>query len=458
MSDEGNTALAALGALLGYVGAEAATRSPFQHLLWPNRHLSNLSVSSVFAIVILMPMGGPMHKAALQILDTLYTHGLFQGQHRGHMLGTAFFEDIGWTYTLCSPGQEPRTTASRNCLWATALAMLRVPDLKQNSRGGQESPGERQEKGIKNTTIRAWTSVHHLTFSPATTKDKDSNLPFVKEDAETPKILVFATIILGELTAIVTAALLIAVARTPWAALWLAPLALRLLSAVFTLHREPLIPVTDAMAKDEHGIFDVHCPQANGSFMIFTGPPAIVSQFMRHYGHPVRHRPREILQLVIVVLLGSMFPLGLTLSTLLMPRSLQYVWIGNQIYLVAVLHFARYSQLVKNVSIHAAIAGAFDSQKDDLSRGKSILFGQTRHGPETIRVDLVVTYHHRYQEGKEAAERLLGRLLDFNAETATDQDSSQDGNTTTTTTTEQDMLTIHVTEAKHENQRTDSKL
>ncbi|KID84797.1 hypothetical protein MGU_07947 [Metarhizium guizhouense ARSEF 977] len=282
------------GALLGSnVGAEAATRSPLQHLLWPNRHLSNLSASSVFAIVILTPMGGPMHKAALQILDTLYTHGLFQGQHHGHMLGTAFFEDIGWTHTLCSPGQEPRTTASRNCLWATALAMLRVPDLKQNSQGGQESPGERQEKGIKNTSIRARTSVHHLTFSPATTQDKDSNLPFVKEDVETPKILVFATIILGELTAIVAAALLIAVARTPWAALWLARLALRLLSAAFTLHREPLIPVTDAMAKDEHDILDINCPQSNGSFMIFTGPPAIVSQFMRHYGHPVRPPPPE---------------------------------------------------------------------------------------------------------------------------------------------------------------------
>lgn len=35
---------------------------------------------------------------------------------------------------------------------------------------------KRQEKGIKNTSIRAWPSVHHLTFSPATTKEKDSNV------------------------------------------------------------------------------------------------------------------------------------------------------------------------------------------------------------------------------------------------------------------------------------------
>ncbi|EFY87352.1 hypothetical protein MAC_06587 [Metarhizium acridum CQMa 102] len=448
MSDEGNTALAALSALLGYVGAEAATVSPFEHLLWPNRYLCNLSVSSVFAIVVLTPMGGPMHKAALEILDTLYTHGLFQGQHRGHMLGTAFFKDIGWTHTLCSPGQEPRTKPSRNCLWAMALALLHVPDLKQNSQDGQESPAERQEKGmaLKNTSIRAWTSVHHLTFSPATIKDKNSSLPFVREDAKTPNVSVFAAIILGELTAIVTAVVLIAVARTPWAALWLAPLALRLLSAVFTLHREPLIPVTESMAKDENDVFEINCPQSSGSFMIFTGPPAIVSQFMRHYGHPVRHRAREIFQLVIVVLLGGMFPLGLTLSTLLMSRNLQYVWIGYQIYLVAVLHLARYSQLVKSVSTHAAIADAFDSRGGDLSKGQSILFGQARHGPETIRVDLVVTYHQRYQEGKEAAERLLGRRLDL-----TDDDSSQDGNAATTEQeTSLDMASTDVSETNHE--------
>lgn len=426
MSDDGNTGLAALGALLGYIGAEAATTSPFEHLLWPNRHLSHpSSLSSDLAIAILMPMGGPIHKAALEVFDTLYAHGLFSGRQRGHMLGTAFYKDVGWSYTLRGTGQEPVPKETRNCLWALALGLLRVPELDSND---QESSSGREEKGlVRKNTIRSRTCVHHLKFSPATLEDKNSKLPFVKEHTRFPNLSVFFTIILGELTAVIIAVVLIAVWKTPWAALWLAPLALRLLSAIFTLHREPLIPITDAMAKEEPQDFEINCPQTSGSFMIFTGPPAIVLQFMRHYGHPIRHRSQEILQMAIVVILGSIFPLGLITSTLLMSRNLQYVWFGYQIYLVAALHFARYSPFVKNVSTQAAIADAFDRRGGDLSGGQSILFGQKRHGSGTIRVELIVTYHERYQEGKNAAERLLSRHMEMGSEDVDDKGSLRCG-------------------------------
>lgn len=426
MSDEGSAGLAALGALLGYIGAEAATTSPFEHLLWPNRYLSNPSLKSDLAIAILTPMGGPIHKAALEIYDTLHAHGLFLGRQRGHMLGTAFFNDIGWSYTLRGPGKDASAKDCRNCLWALALGLLRVPDFHSNR---QESSSGQQEKGlVRKNTIRSRTCVHHLTFYPATVEDKNSKLPFVKEHTRVPGLSVFLTIILGELSAIIVAVVLIAVWRTPWAALWLAPLALRLLSAIFTLHREPLVPITEAMAKEEHQDFEINCPQTSGSFMVFTGPPSIVLQFMRHYGHPIRHRSQEILQMAIIVLLGSIFPLGLITSTLLMSRNLQYVWLGYQIYLVAALHFARYSPFVKNVSTQAAIADAFDRRGSDLSRGQSILFGQKRHGLGTIRVELVVTYHERYQEGKNAAERLLTKHAEMDSEDVEDKGSLRRGN------------------------------
>ncbi|KAK2591454.1 hypothetical protein QQS21_010863 [Conoideocrella luteorostrata] len=424
MSDDGGVGLVALGALLGYVGAEVAPTSPFEHLLWPNRHLSHLSLSSALAIAILMPMGGPIHKAALEIFDKLYAHGLFLGRQRGHMLGTAFFNDIGWTYTLHGPGHEGLTKKTRNCLWALALGLLPVPEFDSNS-NNRRSRNRREEKGLaRKSTIRARTCVHHLTFSPATIEDKNSNLPFVKEHTKMPNISVHLTIMLGESTAIIIAVVLIAVWRTPWAALWLAPLALRLLSAVFTLHREPLVSSTEEIATEKHQDFQINCPPSIGNFMIFTGPPTIVLQFMRHYGHPVRHRPREVLQLVIIIILASIFPVGLITSTLSMPRNLQYVWFGYQIYLVAALHFARYSPFIKNISTQAAIADALDRRgSGDLSRGQSILFGQKRHGSGTIRVELVVTYHERYQDGQKAMEKLLSRHVEMKSETADDKSS-----------------------------------
>ena len=38
-----------------------------------------------------------------------------------------------------------------------------------------------------------------------------------------------------------------------------------------------------------------------------------------------------------------------------------------------------------------------------------ILFGEKRHGAETVKVSLVATYHARQQEGKDCLERLVRR-------------------------------------------------
>jgi hypothetical protein len=404
MSQDENTALAALGALLGYVGAEAATTAPFEHLLWPQRHLSNFSLRAVPAVALLMPMGGPFHKAALETFDTLHRHGLlFASPRRGHMLGTAFFTEIGWTYNVHEPGKMPEVKETRNCLWAPAVTLLPVPEMDDGDRG---SPEKRAEQGHKKpkAPVRARISVSHLTFSRATPDDMASDIPFVREDTRRPGLRVIAAIFVAESTAIVVAAVVAGVWRTPWALLWLAPLALRLLSAVFAVHREPLsAPGPDTSPSGPCPDFQVHCPRSNGDFMVFTGPPAVVLQFMRHYAHPVRSRPRETLQLLVVVALGAVFPLGLVVSALVMPLPLQYVWFGYQMFLVVGLHIARYSRRVAAVSTHAAIA-------DALARGPgAILFGHRRNAPETIRVDLTVTYHDRHADGRLAVERLLGR-------------------------------------------------
>ena len=95
-----SVAFGALGTLIGYVGAEVALDSMFSRLLWPARFYNNSNTDELVAITALMPMDGPIHKAALLALDRLITSGLNKGYCRGDMLGINFYEDIKKSYTL----------------------------------------------------------------------------------------------------------------------------------------------------------------------------------------------------------------------------------------------------------------------------------------------------------------------------------------------------------------------
>ncbi|KAM0231488.1 hypothetical protein ACHAP5_011046 [Fusarium lateritium] len=406
MGDNENGAVAALGALLGYIGAEAATTAPFEHLLWPQRHLAHLSWRSAVMAALLMPMGGPLHKAALETFDTLHRHGLFRGAYKGHMLGTAFFKDIGLLYTMHDMGVKGQPKAVRNCIWARAMSLLEHPQLGDES---MVTPVEKKEqrKTSPQSSVRAWISCYHLRFSQATEEDIESSLLFVGERVNTPGPHVYLSVLAAEFSAIIIAVILIIIWQTPWVTLWLAPLALRLISTFFAIHREPLetpqLPPQNSACE-----FEIHCPESNGDFIVLSGPPSLIQQFMRHYGHPCRSRIKEILQLTVICALGCVFPAGLVASALFMPLHLQYVWFGYQIFLVAGLHIARYCQLSRRLSIDAAIAEAFkQGDRFSLYGESSLLFGQKRSGSGTLRVDLKVKSYSKYAEGKKAVQDLL---------------------------------------------------
>lgn len=92
---EQTSILSALGTLIGYIGAEAATDQVFERLLWPQRFWNWFSIYHMFQVVLFMPMGGPVHRAALHTLDKFFENRLFKGDTTGHMLGTAFFKNSG---------------------------------------------------------------------------------------------------------------------------------------------------------------------------------------------------------------------------------------------------------------------------------------------------------------------------------------------------------------------------
>lgn len=84
--------IGALGSVIGYLGAEAATESFFERLLWPERFFNDANPYVLLKLTLCLPISGPLHGAALESLDTFRNNGLYLGTRRGNMLGTTFYQ------------------------------------------------------------------------------------------------------------------------------------------------------------------------------------------------------------------------------------------------------------------------------------------------------------------------------------------------------------------------------
>ncbi|KAM4062031.1 hypothetical protein HRG_008901 [Hirsutella rhossiliensis] len=329
----------ALGAILGYIGAESGTVACFERQLWPQRSFSSFTASSALGVALFTPMGGPLFKTACHTLDGVFRNGLFFGSHEGHMLGTAFFPQRHWVYNLYEGASggllESRCEPARNCLWAEALSRMPVPPISSlfPPQSSKDVEGGQQER----PKIRSKIALHHLKITLATPEDKASNLLFVAEDSNTISPRALVAIVASEISSLLTAVFVLVYFDSYWAFLWLVPLALRLFSAAFALYRDPLMdPRQHPEANNAEACFqvDTHQPHGpNGHFMLFTGPRLLVKQFFEHYGHPKRHRLREIVQFTTLILFYVSFPLQLLSSLVWMPVQVQYVWLCYQMLL-----------------------------------------------------------------------------------------------------------------------------
>jgi len=405
---------AAIGAVLGYVGAEAATKRCLERMLWPQRTYSDFTLRSAPMLALLMPMGGPLHKVSLQVLDILFEHNLFRGAHKGHMLGTSIFPNMNWKLAIWGPDRENiKSEEVRNGLWIRALQYAPIPTLAEFA-GASSRSDDSGEKGTAPTLpVHALVAVSHLTLTKATNEDKASLLPLVSEAARSPRFRTYVAIVTSELTAIGVAIGLGVGYRTLWSLWWLVPLILRLLSAIFALNRHALLPLDSKILKEDICNYEIHCPQSSGNFMLLTGPRAVVDQFFVHYGHPERSRFREIAQLIIIVLMGAFFPFGLFVSAIWMPLKMQYAWLCYQLYVILAMLVARYYHGVESPSTEAKIMKEltrnWDAKSGCCIENQSILFGHDRNDSGTIKASLSVTYCKRYLEGKACLNRLLGQ-------------------------------------------------
>lgn len=396
--------LGALGTLIGYVGAEAATVHLFERLLWPQRFWNKFDLRNAVLTALFMPMGGPLHKAALETLDGFFDHGLFRGPRQGHMLGTAFFRDTKLPYTVWVDGEGVEHEHCRNNLWTRAVARVAVPELlppappSDKSKEAGEAPVQRP--------VRARTSLNHVKLEQHALSPRAPRHPVVSHDTAAPTATVYLYVVLSELTAIAAGAAVAAAWRTWLACLWFVPLALKLAATALSLPREGLAAEpaahTDAATRKT---FEVRDPRT-GIFLL-EGTDAAVLQFFRHYGHPRRDRVRETALFGVVAALGLAFPLGLVCSVLWMPPAVQYVWLSYQLYATLAMHVYRYANSHHWASTEQAIADGFERcRRAGVAERVELRDGASGRG---VTATLATTYYNNLKDAQGAAARMLGK-------------------------------------------------
>lgn len=411
----------ALGTLIGYIGAEAATHEIFERLLWPQRFYHGFGIHNALRMALTLPMGAPLHKAAFATLDQIRIKGLFKGHAQGHMLGSPFYQDTRLQYSSHDEARphNPDKEWVRNGLWTRVLENLPNPQIASLV-GSRSVETELRESGRDSfQRIRSVNRVSHLKLS-VSQHTPQSNEIIGNETCHTT-CKTYLAIIVSEITAIITGTVVFAVWRSAFMLLWFIPLILRILSAYFAVPRSPLelpsspcpgntspttnetSPLDEKLLKTYHSVkkFEIH--DLLHGFLIIEGNEELILQFFRHYGHPIRHRFRECAQIFIVVAFGLLFPIGLICSIVWMPLGIQYAWLGYQLYTTIAMYVYLFMDGHALGTTEQSIAQQFQKQaiKGEKQR---VYFG----GPTAIiAAELEVTYHSRVSEGKAHMEKLL---------------------------------------------------
>ncbi|RDW56569.1 hypothetical protein BP6252_14097 [Coleophoma cylindrospora] len=386
-----NSISGALGSIIGYVGAEVAERVVFERLFWPDRFYKSFSPGYLLKTMFLSSMSGPLHKAALETLDKLRQNGLYRGKQQGHMLGTAFFDDLHLQYRVC--GHEDKAFEVRNGMLIRILQNCRPPpsiDAKGTFRTDAES-----RPSIPYPPTRTSHPVHHLTLQTVGSEDK--NLDQISHFAEEiSHFRTFCAIVASEMTAIICAATICIVYRCFWFSVYLLfPMLLKLISVQTRMRREQLAEVEPGKDSARIAMFEL-VDRKHGLFLI-EGPDSTVRQFFRHYGHPIRvsklDRVKELIGIALVAAFVFHFPVGL-LSMLWVQQEIQNIWIVYQVYLVIAYHVAR-------------LTGANDSGRIEIEIARQLMAGGKAilgSGSGTMVVLSLVSQVFEHQ--REALERV----------------------------------------------------
>ncbi|KAJ1323431.1 hypothetical protein MN608_11586 [Microdochium nivale] len=376
-----STLTGALGSVIGYLGSEVAEPQLFERLLWPQRFYNDLTPSVALKHALLMTMGGPLHSAALKVLDIFGKHGLYLGRGRGNMLGTVFFPDSGRNFEGVTRGvgaveagheeRDLRTGACRNAFWIEVLlhvnrAALRrevdVPDRVVISKGEDGAAKTTLTATVRSSTVesgtiersgpspkfRAIQAVHHLSLravldSTADAAESVENVYSMTEDGITFRTLL--AVVLSELVAIAAAIASVFLGSWWMTIVLMIPCILKLLITFLAAEREGLRSAAMHGHEDQDILYKIEGSQQG--FLLIQGPKWVVDQFFLHYGHPLRNQQhlvgshfRQLACMSVTYCFVVLFPLGLIL-TICMTEPAQYLWLAYQLYAVVAMHIAR---------------------------------------------------------------------------------------------------------------------
>lgn len=403
---------AALGSVIGYLGGEVSQRWSFERLLWPQRYYHHIDVLDCVKMSLLLPMGGPVHRAALETLDGFLRQGLYKGRIRGDMLGTAFFseqESIAY-YDRTASNEEKRRERKkvRNGFWPQVLKHTANKHRKETQLD-QLDHLKQDRTPIRRTTYTVYTLDMRCLGQSANISQRERTQK-ISEDKAT--FQTFIGIVLSE-----TSTIAVAVTTGVWLHdYWLTgylcvPLALRFLALIFSVRREALeVPVHQKGSETKHpslarngpgnsdlqsnpderadpqkpmiphrkseqwsepkSILELDIP--NNGFALITSVYPLdntVLQFFRHYGHPIRHsafdRMREIISMAIVWAFVLYFPAGL-IASVWMATNAQFLWLAYETYTVAAMHLVRLAGWSDCGRIETKVA-------QELERGNTVL-------------------------------------------------------------------------------------
>lgn len=392
-----SVAFGALGTLLGYVGAEVASETIFTRLLWPQRYYNSRHLASLVALAALMPMGGPIHKAALAALDQFIKSGLNKGYCRGDMLGTAFYEDVKQTYVLRRGEEDDQDLQkeARNGLWIRVMRLVywqttedvRTP-LSTETRLKDEEAANRVTK-LRAKRPLLWlrlgydfegqnrnSSCDGTRYSGSRSTDRSSGGPLIEENSEHFQKRVLLAIFISETISIGVGAFIGVHWRSPYSIWFLSPLVIKLLGLGFAVRRQALeSKPQDTLSETESDssrldIIITEMSDFSKQFMLIEGPRHLVTQFYKHYGHPERYRRglngdrvREVVCLGLVIACILIFPAGL-IAFVFAPQSIQWTWLGYQLYTTFAMHFFRFVDGATIGSTESELARALRKDKN----------------------------------------------------------------------------------------------
>ncbi|PYH96462.1 hypothetical protein BO71DRAFT_176905 [Aspergillus ellipticus CBS 707.79] len=344
---------AALGTVVGYLGTEVSSHSMFERLLWPSRFYNTTNVGSLIAISCIMTMGGPVHRTAVQALETLTLSGLWKGKFQGDMLGTIFYRDTGRRYVVRNPdGTQSEERQVRNDFWIGVMRLITYhARLDEGSRDNSMRDDEESLDRLQ-PKIRDYQQVLILKLSRSTTSVIDGDSPVNYSDSGPLTARHVAGVATSESISCFFGLVTGTVFRSGFTLWYIFPLVFKLIALAGHVRRTP---IKRPAKKGKEGeppapVEQILCEVVDTSqgFFLIEGPTELVLQFFHRYGYPIRgrrglrgDRAREVISMCTVIAYAFLYPLGLV-AFVFAPIGPQIVWLIYQIVAVTAMHFYHY--------------------------------------------------------------------------------------------------------------------